>query len=70
MNTTILGFVTFCVGALAVSMNLPRNKVYAMLKQGDLIDDYIVPLYDVLHTFSRQYIIDDLKEMLKLRGVI
>ena len=56
MNKDILDFVTFCVGAVALSLDMPRTDVFARLKKANLIDDYIVPGYDVLHTFSRHYI--------------
>ena len=31
---------------------------------------YIVPCYDVLHTFSKDYIMDDLIGMLKKKGAL
>ncbi len=69
MNRDILGFVTFCVGAIALKFNVSRTQVYARLKKADAIDGYIVPCYDVLHTFSRPYIVDDIIEYMKQKGV-
>ncbi len=70
MNKDIIGFVTFCVGAVALELKLSRHEVYAMLKKADIIDDYIVPGYDVLHTFGRSYIVDDLTDFMRRKGVL
>ncbi len=70
MNKDILDFVTFCVGAVALSLNMSRTDVFARLKKANLIDDYIVPGYDVLHTFSRHYIVEDIIDMMKRKGVL
>lgn len=32
--------------------------------------DYIVPCYDVLHAFSKDYIVEDLTEALREKGVL
>lgn len=70
MNKDILDFVTFCVGAVALSLNISRTDVFARLKKANLIDDYIVPGYDVLHTFSRHYIVEDIIDMMRRKGVL
>lgn len=70
MNKETLDFVTFCVGAMALSLNMSRTEVYARLKKANLINDYIVPGYDVLHTFSRHYIVEDITDMMKRKGVL
>ena len=31
---------------------------------------YIVPCYDVLHTFSREYIVEDLVDLMNKKGVL
>ncbi len=70
MNRDILEFVTFCVGAVANSLRLSRHDVYCRLKVSGILDDYIVKSYDVLHTFSRQNIIDDIIDYMKEKGVL
>ncbi len=70
MNIDVLGFVTFCVGAVARTLQLPRNDVYAMLEQSGILYDYIVPCYDVLHTFSSDYIVEDITDYMKKKGLI
>jgi len=70
MNNKILEFVTFCVGAIAFDLKLSRNEVYGKLKRSGILDEYIVPSYDVLHTFSRSYIVSDITEFMKEKGVL
>ena len=63
-----LDFVTYCVGNLADRLNMSASKVYKMLRSTDILNGYMIPCYDVLHTFSKEYIIDDLINLLKKRG--
>ncbi|MDD6168189.1 MAG: DUF3791 domain-containing protein [Prevotella copri] len=32
--------------------------------------DYIIPSYDVLHTFSKEYLMEDLIDFMKEKGVL
>ena len=65
-----LDFVTYCVGNLADRLNMSASKVYKMLRSTDILNGYMIPCYDVLHTFSKEYIIDDLINLLKKRGAL
>ena len=65
-----LDFITYCVGNLADRLNMSASKVYNMLRSSDILDGYIVPCYDVLHTCSKDYIMDDLIGMLKKKGAL
>ena len=66
INEENIDFVTYCVGILSRCL----NDTYNMLKDSGVLFGYIVPLYDVLHTFSREYIIQDLTSLLKEKGVL
>ena len=46
------------------SVNTPR-----FTEKSDILNGYIVPEYEVLHTQSREYIVDDLLDVMKERGV-
>ena len=70
MNKNILEFVTFCIGKLAVRLKLPQREIYRRLKVSGILDEYIVPSYDVLHTFSSRYLMEDLTEYMKEKGVL
>ena len=65
-----LDFVTYCVGNLADRLNMSASKVYTMLRSTDILNGYMIPCYDVLHTFSKEYIMDDLINLLKRRGAL
>ena len=65
-----LDFVTYCVGNLADRLNMSASKVYKMLRSTDILNGYMIPCYDVLHTFSKEYIMDALINLLKRRGAL
>lgn len=70
MDRNILEFVTFCIGAVARRLRLRRQDVYDRLKRSGILDNYIVASYDVLHTFSSGYIVDDITDYMKKKGVL
>lgn len=65
-----LDFITYCVGNLADRLKMRASKVYKLLRSSGILDEYIVPCYDVLHTFGKDYIMDDLIGMLKKKGAL
>ena len=65
-----LDFITYCVGNLSERLNMSASKVYKMLPSSGILDGYILPCYDVLHTFSKDYIMNDLIDILKKRGTL
>ena len=47
------------------------KEIYKLLKYDtDIIENYIIPCYEPLHTQSKSYIIQDLIDILKERGAI
>lgn len=69
-NEKQLEFVIFCIENLATALNKDGETVYKALKsQGNLISNYIVPEYDILHTQSKNYIINDILDVMKEKGV-
>ena len=40
------------------------------LSEGGIIHDYILPLYDVLHTLGEDYLVEDITAMARERGVL
>lgn len=65
-----LDFTTYCIGALSERLKLSQPTVFRMLKDSDILGSYIVPGYEVLHTYSPEYIADDLVSLMKERGAI
>jgi hypothetical protein len=71
MNERVLEFSIFCIESLAEKLNISAKKVYNLLtKDTDILDSYIIPCYEPLHTQSKNYIIKELLEVLKERGVV
>lgn len=69
-NKNTLEFVTYCVSKLAQHLKLSQSDVYARLKSSGILSDYLIPSYDVLHTFSSRYIMEDLTDYMREKGVL
>lgn len=69
MNRDTLEFVTFCIGIVARKLNISRREAYNRLASSGILDGYIVKCYDVLHTFSSEYIAEELIDYMKEKGV-
>ena len=51
-------------------LSVDGTMAYDMLAvQTDIVQNYIMPCYDVLHTQGKEYIVNDLIDMLKAKGV-
>lgn len=70
MDKKTLEFVTYCISKLADLLNLKQSDVYDRLKRSGILYDYIVPSYDVLHTFGSRYLMNDLTEYMREKGVL
>ena len=66
MSTEHLDFITFCVGSLADALRKSVSQVYSALRSSGVLDDYIVPCYDALHTFGKDYLLEELTEVLRV----
>lgn len=70
MDKNTLEFVTYCISKLSALLNLPQREVYDRLKRSGILYDYIVPSYDVLHTFGSRYLMEDLTDYMREKGVL
>ena len=69
-NPNELEFVVFCIENVAAKLGVDAERVYqAFAEKSDILNGYIVPEYEVLHTQSREYIVNDLLDVMKERGV-
>lgn len=65
-----LEFAVFCIENVAVKLGVDAKQVYqAFTEKSDILNGYIVPGYGVLHTQSREYIVDDILDVMKERNV-
>lgn len=66
-----LEFAIFCVENVAAAMHTDAADVYrALTDKSDILREYIVPCYDVLHTQGKEYIVNDILEVMRERGII
>jgi len=64
-------FAVFCIESVADELEMSGDIVYKMLtKESDILDNYIIKCYDVLHTQGKEYIVDDIISFMKERGVL
>ena len=69
-NSRELEFAVFCIENVAAKLGVGAERVYrAFTEKGDILHGYIVPEYEILHTQSREYIVDDLLDVMKERGI-
>lgn len=65
-----LEFAIFCIENVAAKLNVDARKVYAALtEQTDILNGYIIPEYEVLHTQGKDYIVEDIIGVMRERGV-
>lgn len=68
-NISELEFVVFCIENIAIRLGVNAGRVYRALEDSHILHGYIVPEYDVLHTLSKDYIVDDILMVMQERGV-
>lgn len=69
MSHNQINYITSIIGALSLMTGVPCSIIYNKLQSVGLINSYLAPAYDVLHTFSLDYVAEDILEMLKQKGV-
>ena len=65
-----LEFAIFCIENIAINLGKSAQEVYDILtRQSDILNSYIIPEYEVLHTQSKEYIVDDILRLLAEKGI-
>lgn len=65
-----LEFVVFCIENVAAKLGVGAERVYcAFVEKSNILHDYIVPEYESLHTQSKEYIVEDILDLMRERGV-
>lgn len=60
----VMGFVASCIEDVANRLGLPYQEIFARMDAVGLIDKYIYPHYETLHTESRENLTTSLIETL------
>ena len=64
-----LTFVIFILHALGQHWNMTTPEVYDILNSTGILDDYIIKCYDVLHTLGKEYLVEDITELVREKGI-
>ena len=69
MDKESFDFVVYMFHACANRWHKTPSDIYRLLHNSGCIDNYLVLHYDVLHTLETEYIVEDVKEYLAIRGI-
>lgn len=68
-NANQLEFAVFCIENIAIRLEKNAEEIYKMLtKESNILSGYIIPEYEILHTQSKDYIVDDIISLMRERG--
>ena len=71
MDEKILEFVIFCIESLSDKLQISSKEVYKLINSDThILNSYIIPCYEPLHSQSKEYIIADLLQVLNERGAL
>ncbi len=64
-----LEFSIFVIYHLSASWKKSPAEVYRILNCTSILDDYIIKCYDTLHTLGANYLVEDITDFVKEKGV-
>lgn len=64
-----LTFVVFILHALGQHWNMTTPEVYDILNSTGILDDYIIKCYDVLHALGKEFLVEDITEFVREKGI-
>ena len=64
-----LSFSIYMIYSLANKWNKSPVDVYKILNTTGILDDYIIACYDTLHTQGKEYLVEDITEYVREKGV-
>ncbi len=65
-----LEFALFCIDFVAKEVNVSPEIVYQKLNESGLLQNYIIDNYEVLHSLGREYLVADIIDLMKERGLL
>ena len=71
MNIKELEFAVFCIENIAEQTKMNGEEVYRLLtEKSDILDSYIIPSYDTLHTQGKEYIVNDIIDYMQEKKLL
>ena len=66
-----LEFAIFCIENIALRLDMAPEKIYELLTQkSTILQNYIIANFETLHTQGKEYIVNDIIEVMKEKGVL
>ena len=69
MDRDSFEFVIFMIHRCANKWHITPADAYRKIESVGCVSDYLVPLYDILHTQSADFVLADIEEYLENRGI-
>jgi len=64
-------FAIFCIENVADKLETTGKEIFNCLTiNSNILDNYVIPSYDVLHTQGKNYIVNDIIDCMKEAGVL
>lgn len=61
-------YLTCVIGAISLMTGKTCSWIYLKLRDAGLLKDYLAAAYDVLHTYSLEYVAEDVINLMKEKG--
>ena len=69
MNNDTFEFVVYTIHQCADKWHMTPAEAYQKIKKSGCLSNYLVPLYDILHTQSSDFVVADIEEYMENRGL-
>lgn len=69
MTKREVDYITCVIGVLSQMTGKSCSYIYRKLQSAGIIKDYLAATFDVLHTFSLEYVAEDVIQLLKKKGL-
>lgn len=63
-------FAVWLINCIADRWERAAREVYRDLQSANIVNEYIIPLFPVLHTMGREALVDEITELADKRGVL
>lgn len=71
INANELEFSVFCIENVAIKLGIKGETAYSLFTHDiDILNEYIIPNFEILHTQSKEYIVNDIIDYMKECGVL
>ncbi|MBO6300252.1 MAG: DUF3791 domain-containing protein [Lachnospiraceae bacterium] len=68
MSKEVLEFVIYMIHACAKKWGQSPSMAYQQMSEGNCINSYLVPHYEVLHTQGTESVVEDIEEYIGIKG--